>query len=253
MANGTSNDIFSALFGPNLNTIGAIGGNPITLAGQPLISQLLSGGLDIYSLLSGQDRRNANTAINIADPLLPLQGTAQSQMADFLKDPSSVLKDPAFLAAENLGAENISRQEGARGMASSGNRLADLFTFGQTAGLGYENQRFNQLLALLHGSPDAANISLGGQNNQNRTIADLIASLFGGGGVPGIINQAPNLLKLLGLGGGGGSYGMNDRGIGSGDSGFNPGFDPSPIAPIEQPPDFPPMDPFDPSSLFAGG
>jgi hypothetical protein len=173
-----------------------------TIDWSSLIKNLSTSGLDIYSLLTGQDKNNANAAIQIADPILPAQGQALGQLQQFLTDPSKSLQDPAFQAVEQLGAENISRQAGAAGMGASGNRLADLFKFGETSGLQYENQKFNQLMDVLKGSPAAAGILTQGQRNQQNTIGDLLASLFGGGGVGGIAQALPQLFKLLTGGGG---------------------------------------------------
>lgn len=181
-------------------------------------------GLDIWSLLTGQSGKNANAAIKLADPIAPAQGQALGQLQQFLTDPSSVLKDPAFLAAENLGAENISRQAGAAGMASSGNRLADLFKFGQTAGLGYENQRFNQLMQVLQGSPAAAGILTAGQDAKTGQLGDLFQQLFGssGGAAGGLLGGLIKGILGGGGGGGGGSIpGMGDLGVGGGSTGFD--------------------------------
>lgn len=180
------------------------------------LTQFLRGlggaGMDIYSLIKNQGPKDASTAINIADPLLKVQGSAQDQMAAFLADPSSVLQDPAFKAAQAVGAEDISRQAGARGMAGSGNRLADLFSFGQASGLGFENQKYNQLLQLLQGSPQAANIYMGGQQSRGNSMADLLNQLLGGAGVSGVLGQLPQLLKMIGGSGLGGGGGYNNAG-----------------------------------------
>jgi hypothetical protein len=182
-----------------------------TIDWNSLLSGLSTAGLDIYSLLTGQDKKNSAAAIQIADPILPAQGQALGQLQQFLTDPSKSLQDPAFQAVEQLGAENISRQAGAAGMGASGNRLADLFKYGETSGLAYENQKFNQLMDVLKGSPSAAGILTQGQRNQQNTIGDLLASLFGGGGVAGIASALPQLFKML-TGGGDGT----DVGTGTG-------------------------------------
>jgi hypothetical protein len=167
-----------------------------------IIPGLANAGLDLYSIFGKGPQNTINNAMNVADPRLPLQGQARDQLSAFLTDPSSVLKDPAFLAAENLGAENISRQAGAAGMANSGNRLADLFKYGETAGLNYEQQRFNQLMSILQpANTGAANIALGGAQGKTSAISDLIKTLFGGAGgqVPGLASQ---LIKFFSGGGG---------------------------------------------------
>lgn len=176
-----------------------------------IIPLLAGAGMDISSLIQGTDTKNAATAANLANPLIPLQGQALGQLGSFLTDPSSVLKDPAFQAAEQLGAENISRQAGAAGMAGSGNRLADLFKFGETAGLGYEQQRFDQLMGVLRPSPAAGQFFMQGQQGKQDTIADLLRQLFGGAGGASLL---PSILKMITGGGGGGGdlTGINDSG-----------------------------------------
>jgi hypothetical protein len=180
------------------------------------------GGLDLWNIISGKSQGAASTASNIASPTLPLQPQARTDMAAFMADPSSVLKDPAFLAAENLGAENISRQAGAAGMANSGNRLADLFKFGETSGLAYENQRYNQLLGLLQPSPAAGNMYLSGQQGKQGSIADLIKQMLGSAGSPGAIAQ---IIRMMSGGGGDslpwggpdqGSFDLSGVGVGDG-------------------------------------
>lgn len=168
-----------------------------------ILGSLGTAGLDIYNLISGKPTQTASTAANLANPLIPAQPQALGQLQQFLTDPSSVLKDPAFVAAEQLGAENISRQAGAAGMASSGNRLADLFKFGQTSGLAYEQQRFNQLMDVLRPSPQAGQFYLGGQGAKQQSIADLVHQLLGGAGGAGsgLISQ---IIKGFSGGGGGG-------------------------------------------------
>jgi hypothetical protein len=128
----------------------------------------------------------------MADPWGPQRGQYQTQLNQFMADPSSVLKDPAFLAAQGVGAENISRQAGAAGMGASGNRLADLFSFGQSSALDFEKQRFGELEDLAGvkaGSPvAAAGYDFLGKQTQGTNLST---------GLQG-------LLSMLGLGGSGG-------------------------------------------------
>lgn len=216
----------------------------------------------IISLISGlSGQKDWTTIANRADPWGPQRGQYQDQLNAFMQDPSSVLKDPAFLAAENLGAENISRQAGAAGMAGSGSRLADLFKFGQTQGAAFEQQKFNQLQELAGvnaGSPAAAaGIEAKGLETQGTNLAT---------GLAGVI---PMIAQLLGLaptaagglvsslqklfGGGGGTNPITDPNA--------PGFigppDYSGVDTSIGPPDFSSVDtsigPPDFSNLFGGG
>jgi hypothetical protein len=144
---------------------------------------------------------------SMADPWAPNRARYQGELNTFMTDPSSVLKDPAFLAAEGVGAENISRQAGAAGMSGSGNRLADLFKFGQSSALDFEQQKFKQLSDLAGvnaGSPvAAAGYDFLGKNMQGTNLSTGLAgilNMLGLGGAGGSGLQA--LLKMFGGGGG---------------------------------------------------
>src|SRR5262249_35182888 len=126
---------------------------------------------------------------------------------DVLQNPAAIFNDPAFRAAEGVGAENVARLSGAAGMGNSGNKLADLFKFGTSFAMDFRNQKINQLLQMLQGSPKAAALEGSETAGQEKTIGDLIATLFGGGGVGGVFNKLPNLWKLISGGDGGGGFG----------------------------------------------
>lgn len=201
----------------------------------------------IISLITGITGNSGATSIaQSADPWAPNRGAYMDQLNAFMKDPSSVLKDPAFTAAENVGAENISRQAGAAGMANSGNRLADLFTFGQTAGLNFENQKFQQLQQLAGvnaGSPvAAAGLQLGALQNQGTNLTTglagvlpMIMQLLGlGGGTPGAGGLVSMLQNMFGGGGGSinpdGSINWGSTGTGPADASGGPGSATDPFA-----------------------
>ena len=155
----------------------------------------------IISLIMGlTGSPDANKFAQMADPWAPNRPKYQTELNTFMDNPASIFTDPAFQAAENLGAENISRQAGAAGMAGSGNRLADLFKFGQTSGLEFEKQRFNELEDLAGvnaGSPvAAAKLLLDNLKNQGTNLTT---------GLSGVL---PMLLQLLGIGGGSGGGGL---------------------------------------------
>jgi hypothetical protein len=169
----------------------------------------------IISLITGlTGSPDANKIADSADPWAPNRQQYMDQLNAFMKDPGSIFTDPAFQAAQKVGAENISRQFGAAGMGASGNRLADLFSFGQSSALDFEKQRFNELSNLAGvnvGSPvAAAGLKLGNLQTQGSNLANglagvlpLLASLFGlntGGGLAGL---AGSIGKLFGGGGGG--------------------------------------------------
>lgn len=169
----------------------------------------------IISLISGLSGTSGyNKLAAMADPWAQNRPQYQTELNKFMADPSSIFQDPAFQAAQQVGAENISRQAGAAGMAGSGNRLADLFSFGQSQALGFENQKFNQLAQLAGvnaGSPvAAAQIGAQGLQTQGTNLAT---------GLAGVI---PMILQMLGMGGQGGGLGgiisqlFGGGGLGSG-------------------------------------
>ena len=93
----------------------------------------LSGLANIISLIMGTDKNNASTVANIADPFASQRPQYMDDLSAFMKDPSSIFNDPAFTAAEGVGAENIARTAGAAGMGNSGNKLASLYSFGESS------------------------------------------------------------------------------------------------------------------------
>ncbi len=175
-----------------------------------ILSALAAAGIDISNLANNKAPHVGQTAANIADPWGKQRGQYQDQLNAFMKDPSSVLKDPAFTSSLNLGLEGVQRSADASGMGLSGNTLAALQNYGQTAGYNAENNKFTQLAELAGvnaGSPTAAaNAYLGGQGNQAQTTSGLLQALLGGSGSSGLIGQVIPLIKqILGGGGGGGS------------------------------------------------
>jgi hypothetical protein len=191
------------------------------------LSSLAAAGIDIYSLAKNVPGSTANTAANIADPLQPIKSDQLSQFQAFLKNPGSVLNDPGFVAAENVGAENVARLGGAGGMGSSGNLMADLFKYGQTSALGFEQQKFQNFMSILRPNVAGANAYTQGKQQQGGTIADLIKALLGGSAGSGVVGLLPAILKGLGInfggtGTGGGDTGAFDVGGSSGFGGSTP-------------------------------
>jgi hypothetical protein len=179
-----------------------------------ILGQLAGAGIDIYSLINNTPGKTANTVANIADPLQPIKSDQLSQFTNFLKDPSTALNDPLFQSAQRIGRENISRQAGAADMASSGNRLADLFTYGRDSALGFEQQRFNDYMSILRPNVTGAGAYAQGQQQTGGLWGDLIKMLTGGGA--GGVDLLPQIIKALtgggGLGGGNPLTGLLDSG-----------------------------------------
>jgi hypothetical protein len=144
-----------------------------------IIASIFSGA----SSLGNKDANNANAVADVADPFRHQRPQYQQDMSNFMADPSKIFQDPAFLAAQQQGGEAVARNAGAAGMSNSGNKMADLFSFGQSNALKFENQKFNELSLLsgaLTGSPAAAAQAIQtGQQNQAKGISSGIAGIAG--------------------------------------------------------------------------
>ena len=204
----------------------------------------------ILSLITGlTGNKDFKDIAKIADPWGPQRSQYQDQLNAFMKDPGSIFTDPAFQAAQRVGAENISRQAGAAGMGSSGNRLADLFSFGQSSALDFEKMKFNELSQLAGvnaGSPaDAAKIIEDALKTQGTNLTT---------GITGLISS---ILSGLVPGAAGGLAGIIQKIIGGGDPSFNltPGvdFDPSAGTSTPDPGQFIIPDPGGGGDIIIGG
>jgi hypothetical protein len=124
---------------------------------------------------SGGAASDANKAADAADPYRSQRAQWQQPIIDLMKDPSSILKDPTFQASLNLGLENTSRAAGAAGMGLSGNRLADLQKYGQSAGysaIQTKLKNLEDLAGVNSGSPAAAAKALEtGATNKQKDLA----------------------------------------------------------------------------------
>jgi hypothetical protein len=123
-----------------------------------------------------------------------------------------------------------------QGMGNSGNKFADLFTFGQSSALAFEQQKYNELLPLTGattGSPAAAAQAIQqGQQNQQKGlsaglagVAGIVDALIKSGFPAGLAKQIGQTLS----GGPGGTAGGNipagtpdaNGNISNGDGTFN--------------------------------
>ena len=116
-------------------------------------------------------------------PLIPIAVNVRngnSRLSDLMNNPSSILERSAFKASLNLGLENVSRMAGASGMGLSGNRLASLQQYGQTAGYNAIQTKLGNLEDLAgvkSGSPAAAAAAI--QKGTENTKSDLAGGLSG--------------------------------------------------------------------------
>jgi hypothetical protein len=189
----------------------------------------IAGIISLIQSLGGKDASNASQVAHIADPFMDQRPQYQQQMQQFMSDPSAIFNDPAFKAAQSVGGEAVARNAGAAGMGNSGNKLASLFSFGQSSALDFEKMKYNELLPLTGattGNPGAAAFATQmGQQNQQKGIS---AGLAGIGGIIDALVKAglpAGLAKQIGEMFGGGSgvtsgditgYGLTDPGTASG-------------------------------------
>jgi hypothetical protein len=143
----------------------------------------ISGILSLIASLNGTDKSNASQVADIADPFRSQRPQYMDQLSAFMKDPGSIFGDPAFKAAQAQGGETVARNAGAAGMGNSGNKLASLFSYGQSSALDFEKQKFSELLPLsgaTQGNPGAAALATQlGQQNQQSGISAGIAGIAG--------------------------------------------------------------------------
>jgi hypothetical protein len=217
---------------PTTTTGGPTGLDPSLQA----IINLITGGIDLGT--ANQRQIAGQTAANIADPWASQRGPYQTAlntwmqqpgnspmaalapMLNLIKNPSSLLTTPGYQFGMSQAMDAVNRGAGSSGLLNSGNRLLALQNQGQAyagswfdrmfgadataAGLGLkaQGQGFDQLAQLAGvnaGSPSAAaQAYLTGAVGKDKALTS---------GVTGIATGAaallPQILKALGIGGGG--------------------------------------------------
>jgi hypothetical protein len=162
---------------------------------------------DFIHGVSGGAASDANKVADAADPYRSQRAQWQQPIVDLMKDPSSILQDPTFKASLDLGLEGVNRTAGAQGMSLSGNKLAALQQYGQTAGYNAIQTKLKNLMDLggvTSGSPAGAAAAIqAGQKTKAQdfasgasALAPLIKSLF----PQGVPEALKGLFKSMGLG-----------------------------------------------------
>lgn len=166
------------------------------------LAQLIS----LISGVTGGSTSDANKVADAADPYRSQRAQWQQPIVDLMNNPSSILQDPTFKASLDLGLEGVDRTMGAQGMSDSGNKLAALQQYGQTAAssaIQTKLSNLEDLAGVKSGSPAAAAQAI--QAGQTNTAASIAAGLplIGGlinsiwpQGVPAAIST---LFKQMGI------------------------------------------------------
>jgi hypothetical protein len=120
-------------------------------------------------------------AAEAADPFASQRPQYQQMLSELMTNPAAFQNTPMFQNALETGTEAVNRGAARSGLLGSGNRLAELQTFGT----GLANQNFFQYLNALMplsgattGSPAAASNALQTQSqNQSTNYANMLANL----------------------------------------------------------------------------
>ena len=217
---------------PTTTTGGPTGLDPSLQA----IINIITGGLGLAT--ANQDKIAGQTAANIADPWASQRGPYQTAlntwmqqpgnspmaalapMLNLIKNPSSLLTTPGYQFGMSQAMDAVNRGAGSSGLLNSGNRLLALQNQGQAyagswfdrmfgadataAGLGLkaQGQGFDQLAQLAGvnaGSPAAAAAAyLKGIENKDKSLTGGVTGI-----TTGVAALLPQILKALGIGGGG--------------------------------------------------
>lgn len=194
-----------------------------SLANQPdPLGGALIGAYDLYKGVTGQDVSNAQTAAGIADPLMKDRPAYGQKLMDLITKPESFTQDPGYQFAEQQGEQAIQRAQ----TAKSGTTRTGALPIGMAKyATGFAEQAYDTRLGQLAnlagastGSPaTAGQITAGGFNNQDKSLA---------GGVAGLMSMltsvfGPNLAQQLMKAISGGSGAIGNLGNNGGISGGN--------------------------------
>ena len=126
----------------------------------------VGGGLGNVDLAGGYNQANTQMQDFLKQPMPQYQGPganrfetglsgAEGRLSSLLDDPSSIQQTAAYKFRLGQGEQALQRQQAARGMAGSGNRLMELSKYGQDmASQEYDNQasRLQNLLGSYQGA-----------------------------------------------------------------------------------------------------
>jgi len=173
----------------------------------------ISTGLAVYSAYNNNknQKKAGSAAANAADPFASERTEYQEDLRDLMRGEFTP-SDPSYKWRFDQGMEGVNRGAAASGMLRSGNRLAELETFGQNmASQEYSNQfaRLSRLAGADIGSPStAAQIIQNDKGNASAYTQRLIEKA-----VPAIGNWWTSL--NTGNNGGGGDSGTYFDGYGN--------------------------------------
>jgi hypothetical protein len=121
----------------------AKGGGGGTGGSTDMKAALLSTGSNLY--MNQQNQKQAEQLAKQADPYAQFRAGDAQQMNALMQDPSSIYKDPGYLAAQRQGQQALMRQGAAQGKVDSGQLSQGLFDQGSQLATQWYNNRMQQL------------------------------------------------------------------------------------------------------------
>lgn len=149
-------------------------------------------GSSLYGLYQSYSQQQmAKTAMERSDPFGPYRGIYAGQLAELMKDPNLITKDPGYQFQFEQGEQAVTRQMAAKGMLGSGNMGIALTKYGQDYAKSYYDDK-TKFLAGLAGANIAPNFGpgLAAYNQGIDTASNSLASL--GYGMSGHRNDGYN-------------------------------------------------------------
>ena len=140
----------------------------------------ISAGVGLYSAYNANKNSKAgqSSAAAAADPFASQRGVYQDDLRSLMQGEFKP-SDPSYQWRFNQGMEGVNRGAAASGLLRSGNRLAELESFGQgQASTEYGNQfsRLSQLAGANIGSPAAASQAISSQQGNSSAYVQQLAS-----------------------------------------------------------------------------
>ena len=154
---------------------GAIGGAVVGVVG----SAMLSGGSS-----GGGSSQPTSQAAQIADPFAAQRPQYQSMLQQLMTNPASIQGSPGYQFQMDQGLQAVNRNEAAKGMLGSGNRLQELMQYGQgLASQDYNNQflRLANLAGASAGQPGTAGSLQNAYNQQQAAGVGMLGQAVVGG------------------------------------------------------------------------
>ena len=143
----------------------------------------------IGNIFTGGSGTSGADAARIADPFSSQRGQYQTDLANLIRDPSSVTKTPGYQFQFDQGMQALERTLAAGGELNSGKAQTEAIQYGQGFAMNQfqqQEQMFAKLAGADIGSPgEAGKLYAGGQSEINSFLSNLLGQglSFAGGGI----------------------------------------------------------------------